>query len=104
MSVEGVARNYAETLLVLAEKAKGVEPWAAMIDAVAEAVRLAPEAEALLMSPRVTKAQKAQLLADALPKAPADFVRFLQSVVWRGRQGLLRQIADEYLVLVDDAA
>lgn len=101
MSVEGVARNYAETLLVLAERAKGEEKWAALIDAVAEGVRLAPEAEAVLMSPRVTKAQKAQLLASALPKAPADFVRFLQSVVRRGRQGLLRRIADEYLVLVD---
>ncbi|MEO6067567.1 MAG: ATP synthase F1 subunit delta [Gemmatimonadota bacterium] len=101
MSTTGVARNYAETFLVLAEKAGAVEPWAALIDAVAEGVRLAPEAEAVLMSPRVTKGAKAQLIASALPKAPKDFVRFLQAVVKRGRQGLLRQIADEYLVLVD---
>ncbi len=101
MSLVGVARNYAETLLVLAEKANAVEPWAALIDAVAEGVRLAPEAEAVLMSPKVTKQAKAQLIASALPKAPKDFVGFLQAVVKRGRQGILREIADEYLVLVD---
>ena len=101
MSVEGIARNYAETLLALAEPANAVEPWAALIDAVAEGVRLAPEAEAVLMSPKVTKGAKAQLLASALPKAPKDFVRFLQAVVKRGRQGLFREIADEYLKLVD---
>lgn len=101
MSLTGVARNYAETLVVLAEKADAFEPWALLIDAVAEGVRLAPEAEAVLMSPRITKQAKAQLIASALPKAPKDFVRFLQAVVKRGRQGLLRAIADEYLVLVD---
>jgi F-type H+-transporting ATPase subunit delta len=101
VSVEGVARNYAEALLVLAEQAKGVEPWAFQLDAVAEGIRLTPEAEAVLMSPRISKGAKAQLIASALPKAPADFVRFLQAVVKRGRQGLLREIADEYLKLVD---
>jgi F-type H+-transporting ATPase subunit delta len=101
VSLQNVARNYAETLLVLAEKAKAVEPWAAMIDAVAEGIKLAPEAEAVLMSPRVTKAAKAKLVESALPKAPKEFVRFLQAVVKRGRQGIFREIADEYLVLVD---
>lgn len=101
MSRVGVARNYAETLFVLAEQAKAIEPWAQLIDAVAEGVRLSPAANAVLMSPRVTKAAKAKLIAAALPKAPAEFVRFLQAVVKRGRQGLLRDIADEYLKLVD---
>ncbi|HTK56574.1 MAG TPA: ATP synthase F1 subunit delta [Gemmatimonadales bacterium] len=101
MSKVGVARNYAETLFVLAEQAKAIEPWAQMIDAVAEGVKLSPAANAVLMSPKVTKAAKAKLIAAALPKAPAEFVRFLQAVVKRGRQALLRDIADEYLKLVD---
>ena len=42
-----------------------------------------------------------KLIAAALPKAPKPFVGFLQAVVKRGRQGIFRQIADEYLVLVD---
>ncbi|HWA57470.1 MAG TPA: F0F1 ATP synthase subunit delta, partial [Gemmatimonadales bacterium] len=74
MSVTGVARNYAETLLVLAEEAKAVEPWAQMLDAVAAGIKLSPAAEAVLMSPKVTKAAKARLIAAALPKAPAPFV------------------------------
>jgi F-type H+-transporting ATPase subunit delta len=101
VSLQGVARNYAEALLVLADKAKGLESWATLIDTVAEGVRLAPEAEAVLMSPRITKDAKAKLIAAALPKAPKPFVSFLQAVVKRGRQGILREIADEYLVLVD---
>jgi F-type H+-transporting ATPase subunit delta len=101
VSLQGVARNYAEALLVLADKAKAVESWASLIDAVAEGVRLSPEAEAVLMSPRITKDAKAKLVAAALPKAPKEFVSFVQAVVKRGRQGILREIADEYLILAD---
>ena len=101
MSLQGVARNYAEALLVLAEKAGDLDGWAAKIDAVAEGVRLTPQAEAVLMSPRITKEAKAKLVAAALPGAPKEFVGFVQAVVKRGRQGLLRAIADEYLLLAD---
>ncbi|MFI5235494.1 MAG: ATP synthase F1 subunit delta [Gemmatimonadales bacterium] len=101
MSTLAVARNYAEALFALAEKeGKGAE-YAALIDAVAGAIELAPRVEAVLLSPRVTKGEKSKLLADALPKAPKGFVLFLQAVVKRGRQGLFRQIATEYLTLLD---
>ena len=53
------------------------------------------------MSPRVPKSEKARLLSSALAGAPRDFVRFLQAVVKRGRQRLLRDIATEYLGLLD---
>lgn len=56
----------------------------------------------VLDSPRVAKAVKAQLLADALEgAAPKPFVRFLQSIVRRGRQGLIADISREYAALVD---
>src|SRR5436305_1991640 len=55
-----------------------------------------------LESPRVSKAVKAALLERALEEvAPAEFVRFLQAVVRRGRQGLLGEIAQQYDALVD---
>src|SRR6267378_3317880 len=55
-----------------------------------------------LESPRVSKAVKAALLERALSdQAPAEFVRFLQAVVRRGRQGLLGEIAQQYDALVD---
>src|SRR6266699_2141472 len=77
----------------------------------AEAARLLEEHKRLvaaarisvaLESPRVSKAVKAALLERALEEvAPPEFVRFLQAVVRRGRQGLLGEIAQQYQALVD---
>ena len=98
-----IARNYAEALFSLGER-RGVgraESYAAPLEALAAAVHAAPRVEAVLMSPKVTKARKAELLAAALPQAPRELVLFLQAVVKRGRQLLLGQIADEYAGLLD---
>src|SRR5438128_3592331 len=55
-----------------------------------------------LESPRGSKAVKAALLERALGDlAPQEFVRFLQAVVRRGRQGLLGEMAQQYHALVD---
>ena len=42
------------------------------------------------MSPRVPKSEKAQLLGAALRDTPREFVLFLQALVRRGRQQILR--------------
>jgi F-type H+-transporting ATPase subunit delta len=96
-----IARNYAEALFDLGEGSGRTEEYARMIDAVAGAIDLSPEVQAVLVSPRVPKAAKSRLLASALREAPREFVLFLQAVVQRGRQGLLREIAVEYAGLVD---
>ena len=96
-----IARNYAETLLELGEARGETDRYAELIDAVAGAIETTPEVQAVLMSPRVPKSEKARLLSSALAGAPRDFVRFLQAVVKRGRQRLLREIATEYLGLLD---
>jgi F-type H+-transporting ATPase subunit delta len=57
--------------------------------------------QGVLMSPRVPKAEKARLLASALRDVPREFVLFLQALVKRGRQQLLREIADQYGGLLD---
>ncbi len=101
MRSETIALNYAEALFALAEKSDSAELYADLIDAVAAAVEQEPRIEAVLMSPRVPKGAKSQLLADALPDVPRQFVLFLQAVVKRGRQGLLREISDAFLGLVD---
>jgi len=99
-----VARNYAEALL-LAGEAKGgdaVERYAQLLDAVAGAIEADQRIAIALDSPRVAKATKSALLERALEDvAPPEFVRFLQAVVRRGRQGLLAEIAQEYQGLVD---
>jgi F-type H+-transporting ATPase subunit delta len=99
---ETVARNYAEVLFELGQRAGSVERYADLIDAVAAAVETTPKVQAVLMSPRVPKSEKARILGDAMKDAPRDFVLFLQALVKRGRHRLLREIAREYLVLLDE--
>lgn len=99
-----IARNYAEALVAVAEAAgKGqIDRYGQLLDAVAGAVQADERIAVTLESPRVPKTKKAELLADALADvAPKEFVRFLQAVVRRGRQGLLREMSEEYQALVD---
>jgi F-type H+-transporting ATPase subunit delta len=91
-----IARNYAEALF-----AAGVK-FGEVLDAVAGAIQADQRIATVLESPRVSKAAKGQILERALKgEAPREFVRFLQAVVRRGRQGLLTEIAQEYQVLLD---
>jgi F-type H+-transporting ATPase subunit delta len=97
-----VARNYAEALLLAAEGKGAIELYGRLMDAVAGAVQADERIAVALDSPRVAKATKAALLERALGDVtPPEFVRFLQAVVRRGRQGLLGEIAQQYQALVD---
>jgi F-type H+-transporting ATPase subunit delta len=99
-----VARNYAEALLLAAEAHGGdaMMEYGRLLDATAGAVRADDRIAVAFESPRVAKTVKAALLAHALGDlAPIQFVRFLQAVVRRGRQGLLGEIAEQYQELVD---
>jgi F-type H+-transporting ATPase subunit delta len=98
---ETVARNYAEAIFALGERSGNVERYADLLDAVAAAVEQTPKIEAVLMSPRVPKAEKARFLGQALRETPREFVLFLQALVKRGRQRVLREIATQYLNLLD---
>jgi len=99
-----IARNYAQALLLAAE-AHGtpeIEHYGRFMEAVAGAVQADERISVALESPRVSKAVKSALLERALGDlAPPEFVRFLQAVVRRGRQGLLAEIAQQYDGLVD---
>jgi F-type H+-transporting ATPase subunit delta len=91
-----VARNYAEALFAAGDE------FGELLDAVAGAIQADERIAFTLDSPRVSKAAKSQILERALEgEAPREFVRFLQAVVRRGRQGLLPEIAQEYQVLLD---
>ena len=97
-----VARNYAEALLMLGQRHEAVNEYGALLEAVAGAVTTEPRLEAILASPRVPKERKKKLLRDALAgHAPAPFVRYLESIVQRGRQGLFHEIAKAYEKLLD---
>jgi len=97
-----IARNYAEALMQAAEALGQVDRFGALMDAVAGAIAVDESIAVVLESPRVAKSVKSQLLGAALEGAAApQFVRFLQAVVRRGRQGLLGEIAQQYQALVD---
>jgi F-type H+-transporting ATPase subunit delta len=101
MRATTIARNYAEALFDLGERSGNTDGFAELIDAVAGAVETTPEVQGVLMSPRVPKAEKIRFLAAGLKAAPREFVLFIQALVKRGRQRILREIATEYQALLD---
>jgi F-type H+-transporting ATPase subunit delta len=99
-----IARNYAEALLELARRAKDLRGWGGLINGISDAMRADLTLRAFLETPRVDAATKNKVLRAALTdRAPAKFVRFVESVVSHRRQMLFPEIAQEYMDLVDAA-
>lgn len=101
MRAVSIAANYAEALYSLGERSGHTERYAGLIAAVSSAIQDLPLARAVMLSPKVTRAAKSDILARALPDAPKEFVLFLQAVVKRSRQNLFPEIALAYRDLVD---
>jgi F-type H+-transporting ATPase subunit delta len=99
-----IARNYAETLLVLATRAEDLRGWGKMLSDVASAMGENPTLRLFLESPRISAAQKSEVLAKAFQdRMPRLMLRFLQTLVQHRRQMLIPAIAEEYYNLVDAA-
>jgi F-type H+-transporting ATPase subunit delta len=99
-----VARNYAEALLALARKAGDVPGWGRMMQEVADAVANDAQLRAFLESPRVPADRKNAALGRAFQdRYPRLLVRFLQTMITKGRQRQIGAVAREYAALVDEA-
>jgi F-type H+-transporting ATPase subunit delta len=99
-----IARNYAETLLVLAGKAGSLRGWGEMLSDVARAMESDATLKLFLESPRVSAQRKNEVLSRALQdRMPRLMVKFIQSLVKNRRQMLIPEIARVYLDLVDAA-
>jgi F-type H+-transporting ATPase subunit delta len=97
-----IARNYAETLLSLAKKAKDLDGWGSMLQGVADAMRQDDTLKHFLESPRISAGQKNDVLLKALgDRTPRLFLRFLQILVTKRRQMLIPEISLEYQNLLD---
>lgn len=96
-----IARNYAEALFSLGERSGNTEAYAGLVEALAAAVEASPKVEAVLMSPKISRTAKAELLSRAVSSAPQEFRLFIQAVVKRGRQLMLGEIATAYAGLLD---
>ena len=101
-----IARNYAETLLALAQRHGGtqaVDEYAAALDDVADLLRREPRIREYLETPRVDAESKKATVRRAFGgRVPEHFLRFLLILVDKRRQTLLGRIADEYRALVDE--
>jgi F-type H+-transporting ATPase subunit delta len=101
-----IARNYAETLLDLAQRHGGdatVDAYLTAIDEVADLLEREPLVRDFLETPRVDlDAKRRALQASFGSRVPDLFLRFLLIVVEKRRQGVLREISKEYHHLVDD--
>ena len=106
MRSELIARNYAETLLDLADRnggAAAMDQFAAALDEVAGLVQSDPRVRQFLETPRVPAAEKKRALRAALAgRAPELFLRFVSVLVDKRRQTLLPEIAEAFRGLVDE--
>lgn len=101
----GIARNYAEALFELGERADASEEFGALLDALAGAIATDDNIRIALDSPQVPKPQKLAILQRALEgRTPPAFQRWVDAVVRRGRQGLLATISREFQALLDQKA
>jgi hypothetical protein len=95
-----VARNYAETLLALANRHGGaatVDEYGVAINEVADLLDREPLIREFLETPRVSVEQKKKALqASFRGRVPDLFLRFLLIVVEKRRGGVLREIAEQY--------
>ena len=99
-----IARNYAETLLVLATRAEDLRGWGKMLTDVSSAMRENPTLRLFLESPRVSTAKKSEVIGKAFTdRMPRLMLRYIQTIVLHRRQMLIPEIAEEYLNLVDAA-
>jgi F-type H+-transporting ATPase subunit delta len=98
-----IARNYAEALVSLAERAGDLDGWGATITEVADAVETDSRLAGFLATPRVSAKRKGEIITKAFQdRLPRLFVRFLGAVIMNRRQQLIPEIATEYAALVDE--
>lgn len=104
MRAEIIARNYAETLMALAERQGPAAPeqFGGALDELAAMLEGDARTRQFLDTPRVRPEQKKEALRQALDgRAPEMFVRFVMVLVDKRRQSLLPEIAKAYRDLVD---
>lgn len=93
MSRMAVARNYADTLLALADRTDEAEVWLGYADETAALYRELPSFRAFLETPRVSLADKRDVIRSVFDdRYPEGFVRFLLVVLEKRRQSLLPEI------------
>jgi len=97
-----VARSYAATLLELADRHDGLEVFGAAVELLDRILEEDPRFRLFLETPSIGSGPKKEVLRASFgDRVPTPFLNFLQVVVDKRRQRLLRAIAREYRELMD---
>jgi len=98
----GIARNYAEALFLLGERAEASQEFADLLEGLAGAITTDERVRAVMESPRVPKAEKVAIVRRALAtRTPPTFLRWVEAVIRRGRAALFAAIQHEFHALLD---
>jgi F-type H+-transporting ATPase subunit delta len=103
--IEGsIARRYAKALFSLAAESGRVEPWAASLEALREAVEASPDLRDVLSNPVYSKEQRRPIVeklagALSLDPQPASLLFLLGD---RNRLGYLAAVVDTFRSLADE--
>lgn len=106
MRSEVIARNYADTLLTLAQRNGGsatAQEFLVAAEELAALLQAEPRIRAFLSTPSISSDAKKNALRGALAgRVPELFLRFVLIVVDKRRDALLREIALAYRERVDE--
>ncbi len=98
-----IARNYAEALFDLADRDGVTEAYGDAMETVARLLDEAPDVRRFLETPRVAREAKKRVLRESLEdEVPGPVLHFLFLVLDKRRQRILRSIAEEYHLLLDE--
>ena len=103
MRDETVARSYAETLFELADRNDGLQLYGDALETVARFLEEDPKFRLFIETPRIDDEDKKSVVKEAFGTAlPKHVVSFVLVTIDKRRQRLLRTIATEYHLLLDE--
>jgi F-type H+-transporting ATPase subunit delta len=98
-----IARNYAETLFMLADRHGQHDAFAAALETLTGAIGADPRVRQFIETPKIDADRKKQVLAGALGgRVPPLFLNFVQVVIDKRRERLFDEIARIYHLLLDE--
>ena len=103
MRDETVARNYAETLFELARRNDSTQEYGDALETVAGLLEDVSRFRTFVETPRIDDEVKKSVIRKVLAdRTPRHVVNFVLTTIDKRRQHLLREISQEYLLLLDD--
>ena len=103
MRDETVARNYAETLFELASRNESIQEYGEALGMVAVLLEDDSRFRTFVETPRIDDEAKKDVIRKVFrDKVPKQVINFVLITIDKRRQTLLREISEEYSLLLDD--